>query len=69
MHPDVQDEIIRELDSVFTSKEEEVTDDHIDKLVYLEMVIKETMRIWPVVPFNSRQLLKDMTIGNDTEIP
>lgn len=64
MHPDVQKKIVGELDSVFGSVDEEVTEDSIDKLEYLEMVIKETLRIWPVVPFNSRQLQKDMTIGN-----
>lgn len=64
MHPDVQEEIIKELDSVFSSVDEEVTDDNIDKLEYLDMVIKETLRIWPVVPFNTRKSVNQMTIGN-----
>jgi cytochrome P450 family 4 len=52
-----------ELQSVFSSKDEEVTEDHLKQLVYLDMVIKEVLRLWPPIPHIARCLSEDMQIG------
>jgi len=38
--------------------------DHIDKLVLTQQVIKESMRLYPPVPFTSRQAIADLTLGS-----
>lgn len=63
-YPEVQDKIFEELQSVFASVDEEVTEEHLKELVYLEMVIKEVMRFWPTIPFIARYLTEDLDLGN-----
>lgn len=54
MHPEAQEKVVQELNSVFETAEETVENDHLIELVYLEMVIKETMRLLPVLPIIGR---------------
>jgi cytochrome P450 len=62
-HPEVQDKIFEELQRVFCSVDEEVTDEHLKRLTYLDCVIKETMRFWPPVPHIARRLGEDTQLG------
>jgi cytochrome P450 len=62
-YPEVQDKIFEELQSVFCSVDEEVTDEHLKQLTYLDLVIKEVMRFWTPVPHIARSLNKDMELG------
>lgn len=41
MHPTVQEKVYEELQTVFDSQNEEVTYEHIQRLTYLDRVIKE----------------------------
>jgi cytochrome P450 len=41
-----------------------VSAEHIDKLVLTQQVIKESMRLYPPVPFTSRQAIADLTLGS-----
>lgn len=61
--PEVQRKIVDELERVFMSADEEITDDHLSQLVYLDLVIKETLRFWPAIPVTMRSLSNDMQIG------
>lgn len=63
MHPVMQEKVVAELREVFETADEEVTDEKLNKLTYLEMVIKETMRFWPPAPFFARYVSQDMEIG------
>jgi Cytochrome P450 len=63
LHPEVQDKIFEELQSVFSSVDEEVTDEHLKQLSYLDLVIKESMRIWPTIPIVGRCTSKNIEIG------
>jgi cytochrome P450 len=62
-YPEVQDKIFEELQSVFSSVDEEVTEEHLKQLTYLDLVMKETMRFWTPVPHIARKLSKDMELG------
>lgn len=63
MHPRVQDKVFEELQLLFDADDEEVSEDKLERLVYLEMVLKETMRLWPSIPFIARSLTEDVELG------
>ncbi|CAD7091454.1 unnamed protein product [Hermetia illucens] len=66
-HTDVQEKVYQELKKVFGSKDEmEITKKKLIDLEYLEMVIKESLRILPPVPGIGRQLMEDTLIGGIT---
>lgn len=44
-------------------KTTDVTTEHISKMKYLEMVIKETLRLTPTVPFMARNMNEDVMVG------
>ena len=46
-HPDVQDKLQQEIDSVWTDGEQLPTYETVNELPYLDMVISETLRIYP----------------------
>ena len=49
-HPEIQEELAKEIRDVFYSDDVEITYDKITKLDLLERVIKESLRLCPVVP-------------------
>lgn len=75
MHPKVEQCVVDELNDVFGNEtaDIEITMEHVNKLIYLEQVIKETLRLHPVAPMISRRCTEDTPLGNftiprDTEI-
>lgn len=64
MHPEIQEKVYDELHSIFESQEEATTYEHIQRLTYFDRVIKEGMRILPVVPFMMRTATADTQISN-----
>ncbi|CRK99228.1 CLUMA_CG012629, isoform A [Clunio marinus] len=64
LYPRVQEKIVDELKSVFTSVDEEVTDEKLQELTYLEQVINESTRYWTPVPYIARSLPTDIEIGS-----
>lgn len=63
MHPRVQEKLFDELQQVFQSKDEEVTEEKIESCVYLDLVVKESMRVWPSIPFLARTLNEEVDFG------
>ena len=73
-HPEVQRRLHDELDAVFGDDETRpVTMEDVRKLEYLEQVIKESLRLFPSVPFMGRVTTEDCEVNGhfipkDTEI-
>ncbi|KAJ8732335.1 hypothetical protein PYW08_015065 [Mythimna loreyi] len=61
-YPDVQEKVYNELQEVFEGSDRPVTPEDLPRLKYLEVVIKETLRLYPPVPFIVRQVQKDVTV-------
>jgi cytochrome P450 family 4 len=57
-HPEVQEKVFEEIQEVLGDKEELLMDDF-NKMEYLDRVVKESMRIYPPVPFISRKFTED----------
>lgn len=40
-----------------------ITTEHMREMKYLERVIKESLRMWPSIPFVAREMTEDITVG------
>ncbi|XP_046734966.1 uncharacterized protein LOC124404677 [Diprion similis] len=58
MHPDVQDKVRDEAHGIVG--DDDITMEKISRLKYLEMVMKETIRLFPVGPLTLRELTEDL---------
>nr|XP_024216136.1 cytochrome P450 4C1-like [Halyomorpha halys] len=68
-HPDVQEKVYNEQVEIFETDERISTAKDLQKMIYLEMVIKEALRLYPSIPFYSRLLNEDLKIDENTVIP
>lgn len=64
MHKNVQEKVVLELLEVFTSVDDPVDIDILTKLPYLEMVIKESMRLFPISPVAFRTSTQEFVLNN-----
>ncbi|XP_058448757.1 uncharacterized protein LOC131428729 [Malaya genurostris] len=64
MHPDVQDRVYQEI--VDATTKDFIDYDDIFKMDYLEMVIKESVRLFPVVPVIARVCTEEVKVGEYT---
>ncbi|XP_059050485.1 cytochrome P450 4C1-like [Achroia grisella] len=65
-HPEAQDRVFEELQDVFGDSDRNVDKHDISQLVYLEAVLKESMRIHTIVPIVARRLDKNVQLKNYT---
>nr|XP_029727102.1 cytochrome P450 4C1-like [Aedes albopictus] len=54
-NPEIQEKVLSEMQEVFNSPTIELNAESLKQLQYTDMVIKETLRLIPVVPFISRE--------------
>ncbi|GMS91995.1 hypothetical protein PENTCL1PPCAC_14170, partial [Pristionchus entomophagus] len=63
-NPDIQDRAYREIVDVLGEEpDRDLTREDMGKLIYLDRCIKESMRLYPPVPFVGRQLQNDFHCG------
>ena len=62
IHQDVQDKARAEVNKIFENKV--IDAESLSKLKYMEMIIKETLRLFPIAPFMVRQLKEELKLGN-----
>ncbi|KAJ9599645.1 hypothetical protein L9F63_026503, partial [Diploptera punctata] len=65
-YPEIQEKVVAELKSVFGDSDRLPTYQDLQELKYLEMFIKESLRLYPSVPFYGRELSEDISFGEYT---
>ncbi|XP_050054621.1 cytochrome P450 4C1-like [Aphis gossypii] len=65
IHPEIQDKVYDEIFEVLGNGDQTITIEDTTKLVYLEQCIRETLRLYPLVPLFLRQLDDDVKIFSD----
>ncbi|KAF5301471.1 hypothetical protein FQA39_LY02200 [Lamprigera yunnana] len=68
-HPHVQEKILEEISEVVDDPHRSFTFSDLQKLHYLEMVIKECLRLCPSVPIIARKLENELTTASGYTIP
>ncbi|PZC76747.1 hypothetical protein B5X24_HaOG200076 [Helicoverpa armigera] len=64
-HRDIQEKIYEELQTIFGSEmERDPTYTELNQMKYLELVLKESMRLFPPVPLIERKIMRDCEIGD-----
>ncbi|XP_025836096.1 cytochrome P450 4C1 [Agrilus planipennis] len=62
-NPDIQEKAFKEQEEIFHGEDRPVTMKDLGEMKYLERVIKETLRLYPSVPFISRLLTEELVVS------
>ncbi|KAF9405505.1 hypothetical protein HW555_013791 [Spodoptera exigua] len=65
-YPEIQDRAYKEIKTVLGDEDKDISKDDLQKLVYLEAVLKESMRMYPSVPCVARSIETDVQLKNYT---
>ncbi|XP_052751008.1 cytochrome P450 4C1-like [Galleria mellonella] len=65
-HPNEQEKVYQEMKSIFGDSTRTATTDDLAQMKYLELCIKETLRLYPPVHFVARVLNEKVTLSNYT---
>lgn len=63
IHQEYQERVVDEMREIFENVDETVTSEHLTRMTFLEIIIKEAMRHFPVVPFLGREAMTDFPIN------
>ncbi|ETN67628.1 hypothetical protein AND_000552 [Anopheles darlingi] len=65
MHPDVQERAVAEIREYYGAFDEDIQYETLQQLEYLEMVLKECLRLFPVAPIIGRQTTQEIALGKN----
>ncbi|CAH1641548.1 unnamed protein product [Spodoptera littoralis] len=65
-HPEIQEKILKEIQEVQPNKNEDISKYDLLRLVYVEAVIKEALRLYSPLPGVARKIEKDVKLKNYT---
>ncbi|KAL4708412.1 hypothetical protein ACJJTC_019648 [Scirpophaga incertulas] len=68
-YPKIQEQVYNEIRDVFGDSDRPLVKGDLVQLRYLERVIKETLRLFPPVPFIIRKIERDITLPSGTQLP
>jgi cytochrome P450 family 4 len=66
-HPEVQQKVFEEIEAVFKDSDKTLMMNDLNNLDYLDLVIKESLRLFPPVPFLGRKVLEDTMMSTKFE--
>ncbi|XP_049866094.1 cytochrome P450 4d2-like [Pectinophora gossypiella] len=69
MYPAAQEKVYKELHEVFGDSDRPLTKEDLMQLKYLERVVKESLRLYPPVPFIIRKVLEDIKLPSGRILP
>ena len=64
MHQEVQEKVFHEIFAAFPLNDEKISREKLESLQYLDMVIKESMRLLPPVPLIGRETLDELELSD-----
>lgn len=62
IHPEYQERVVDELREIFDDVDEPVTNEHLSRMTFMELVIKESLRHFPIAPYLGRECTADFPI-------
>lgn len=63
MHPHYQEQIYDEIKTLPFTDDTDITADDLTHLKFLDMFIKETLRLYPSVPYMTRASTSELKLG------
>lgn len=66
IHPEYQERVVDEMRDIFEDADEAVTNEHLGRMTFLDLVMKESIRHFPVAPYLGRECTADFTINGGT---
>ncbi|CAH0395063.1 unnamed protein product [Bemisia tabaci] len=64
LHPEIQEKCYQELYDIFQDSDRRPTMGDLQKMTYLEKVIRESLRLFPSVPMLGREVTQDVQLGD-----
>ncbi|XP_062531082.1 cytochrome P450 4C1 [Bombyx mori] len=68
-YPKIQDKVYQELYEIFDGSERALVKEDLEKMEYLDRVVKESLRLFPPVPFIIRKVLEDTRLPSGNVLP
>lgn len=69
MHPEHQEKVFEEIMSILPDKNADLTPTDLDQLVFTDLCIRETLRLFPTAPIVGRIASKPIKLSNNVEVP
>lgn len=63
IHQDYQERVVDELREIFEDVDEPVTSEHLSRMTFLELCLKESIRHFPIAPIIGRECTEDVPIN------